>query len=81
MDRRLSFVTRQYQNYESLTMSQTRRQSPRNGQFKKLKASTKKQRNKKQRAVKANLQIFVKPSKKYINLSTGLENIREEYDR
>ena len=35
-------------------MSRTKRQEPRNGQFKKLKAS-KQQRNKKQRQVKANL--------------------------
>ena len=36
-------------------MGKTKRQEPRNGEFKKLKAS-KKQRNKKQRAAKANLQ-------------------------
>jgi len=40
-------------------MGRTKRQEPRNGNFKKLKAS-KKQRNKKQRATKADLQKHVR---------------------
>ena len=66
-------------------MSRTKRQIPRNGQFKKLKAS-KKNRNKKQRATNANLQIFIRPSKKYIGFSnrnpaTGLKNIGEDVEQ
>jgi len=40
-------------------MSRTKRQQPRNGQFKKLKAS-KQKRNKKQRQLKANLSKHMK---------------------
>ena len=49
-------------------MSRTKRQEPRNGQFKNLKASinTKKQRTKKQRSTKASLSKYVGLSNNFI---------------
>jgi len=56
-------------------MSRTKRQQPRNGQFKNLKAS-KKNRTKKQRQAKTVLQLEINLTNR--NPSTGLKNIHEE---
>jgi len=54
-------------------MSRTKRQEPRNGQFKKLKAS-KQKRNKKQRQVKANLSKhmeFASNHREHLDITSG----------
>lgn len=55
-------------------MSRTKRQKPRNGEFKRLKASSKKQRNKKQRAKRVNLTrclMFVSKHREQLDITGG----------